>query len=169
MYCHYANRAWTIGETGTRWTRKTRGKGGTHENPRKPTTGKHILGDPVLVKFSSYSMIFSKTHFALQDFFDATRHLQRNLPHRIFFKGKNDHRSCRCSRKRKPETKQKSTLPFKWQDPSSLVNSIGRALHQHSRGQGFKSRISLNSLQALHLRLQSCVYKTYNYSTLPQF
>ena len=28
------------------------------------------------------------------------------------------------------------------------------ALHQHPRGQGFKSRISLNSLQALHLRLQ---------------
>lgn len=34
-----------------------------------------ILGDPDFGKFSSYSIIFSKPHFALQDFFNATGHL----------------------------------------------------------------------------------------------
>ena len=36
-------------------------------NPRNPTIG--ILGDPDFKKFSSYSIIFSKPHFAFQDFF----------------------------------------------------------------------------------------------------
>ena len=52
-------------------TREGTGKGGTHENQRKPTIG--ILGDPDFVKFSSYSIIFSKPHFAFQYFFKCYR------------------------------------------------------------------------------------------------
>lgn len=48
-----------------------RDRGGIHENPRFeptiPTIG--ILGDPDFAKSSSYSIIFSKPHFAFQDFF----------------------------------------------------------------------------------------------------
>ena len=40
-------------------------------NPRKPTIG--ILGDPDFAKFSSYSIIFSKPHFAFQYFFKCYR------------------------------------------------------------------------------------------------
>ena len=38
--------------------------------------------------------------------------------------------------------------------PSWLVSSIGRALHQYRRGQGFESHTSFNFFQAFFSQLQ---------------
>ena len=44
--------------------------------------------------------------------------------------------------------------PIQWPALSWLVSLIGRALHRHRRGQGFKSHTSLNFFQAFFLQLQ---------------
>ena len=44
--------------------------------------------------------------------------------------------------------------PIQWPALSWLVRLIGRALHRHRRGQGFKSHTSLNFFQAFFLQLQ---------------
>ena len=56
--------------------------------------------------------------------------------------------------------------PIQRPAPSWLVSLIGRALHQYSRGQGFKSHTSLNFFFC-RLSFRNCISCVYNCNDLP--